>query len=157
MISNILLYIPKPLGTLPRSIAWWLEGKAVQRQSSKEDSQLRLCKLFGCHLFPSQFLAKFTLKCAMCIPFELQRIAIPASTTQSAPKEPGAWPKLFLYPCRTVPRIFPTWDWPLDDQLPKRCPSPQNPWYWQWYQVQEKMHVNRACHQTSQIWKNSTW
>lgn len=113
--------------TLTRCIAGWFGGKSVRRQSSKEDSPLRPRKLFGCHLFPSQVLAESTLKCAMCISFKLQRIGTPASTTQSAPKEAAAWPKLCLYPCRTAPRILPTWDWPLDDQLPKRCPSPQNP------------------------------
>lgn len=61
-----------------------LEGRTLLTQSSMEDSQLDQCKLFGSHLFPSQLLAEFTLKCAVCISFKLQRTGI---LTSSHPKK----------------------------------------------------------------------
>lgn len=99
------------------------EGKTSWRNNLQKDLQLWQCKLFGCHLFPCQLLAKFTLKCATFISFKLQRIGFPASTTQSVPEEAAAWSMLCFHLCRMAPKIFPTWDWPFDYQPPMRCPS----------------------------------
>lgn len=130
------------------------EGKTSWRYSlQKEDSQLWQCKLFGCHLFPSQLLAEFTLKGAMFISLKLQRTGFPASTTQSVPEAAAAWSMLCFHLCRVAPRIFPTWDWPFDYPPPRRCPSPSRPQS-TGNSTQGTKAPNRFCLQSfSQIWE----
>lgn len=100
-----------------------LKGRDLLEIQSSKDLQLWQCKLFGCHLFPASFLAKFTLSVPCSFHSSSRELDfLPVPPSQSLKKQ-------LLDPCcasictRMAPKIFPTWDWPFDYQPPMRCPS----------------------------------
>lgn len=127
------------------------EGKTSWRYNlQKEDSQLWQYKLFGCHLFPSQLLAEFTLKGAMFISLKPQRIGFPASTNQSVPEEAAAWSMLCFHLCsKNFSHLRLTIWLSTTYEVSQSIKTPE---YWQWYS-QVQRHANRFCLQIfSQTW-----
>lgn len=131
-----------------------LEGRTLLTQPSKEDSQLEQCKLFGCHLFPSQLWAEFTLKYAMCISFKLQRTGIPTSATRSYPNGAAAWSWLFpsMQNCSknfshlgVTTWLSVTYEVSQSTKLQSASNSS--------HRTHMQMHANGFCHQISQTWK----